>query len=79
MKYSIVEKIIFDSDSNWIVCRDNDSVLIEKKLSRTASQILAILLANYGELVERDYLLSEVWELAVIMVLTLHLISTSVY
>ncbi|CAA0297945.1 transcriptional regulator [Klebsiella oxytoca] len=62
MKYSIVEKIIFDSDSNWIVCRDNDSVLIEKKLSRTASQILAILLANYGELVERDYLLSEVWE-----------------
>lgn len=62
MKYSIVEKIIFDSDSNWIVCRDGDSVLIEKKLSRTASKILAILLANYGELVERDYLLSEVWE-----------------
>lgn len=62
MKYSIAEKTIFDSESNWIVCRDGDSLLIERKLTRTAAQILAILLANYGELVERDYLLSEVWE-----------------
>lgn len=62
MKYRLAEKIIFDSESDWIVCRDGDSVLIEKKLTRTAAHILALLLANYGELVERDYLLSEVWE-----------------
>lgn len=62
MKYRIAEKITFDTESDWIVCRDGDTVLMEKKLTKTAAQILAILLANYGELVERDYLLSEVWE-----------------
>lgn len=62
MKYRIAEKIIFDTESDWIVCRDGDTVLIEKKLTKTAAQILSILLANHGELVERDYLLSEVWE-----------------
>ncbi|MEO3992208.1 winged helix-turn-helix domain-containing protein [Pseudocitrobacter cyperus] len=62
MKYRIAEKIVFDSESDWIVYRDGDSVLMEKKLTRTAAQILSILLASYGELVERDYLLSEVWE-----------------
>lgn len=62
MKYRIADKIIFDSESDWIVCRDGDSVLAEKKLTKTAAQILTILLSNYGELVERDYLLSEVWE-----------------
>ncbi len=62
MKYRIAENIIFDTESEWVACRDGDTVVMEKKLTKTAAQILTILLANYGELVERDYLLSEVWE-----------------
>lgn len=62
MKYRIADKIVFDTESDWIVHHDGESVLEEKKLTKTAAKILTILLSSYGELVERDYLLSEVWE-----------------
>lgn len=62
MKYRIADNIVFDTESDWIVQHEGDSVLEEKKLTKTAAQILTILLSSYGELVERDFLLSEVWE-----------------
>lgn len=60
MKYRIADNIVFDTESDWIVQHEGDSVLEEKKLTKTAAQILTILLSSYGELVERDFLLSEV-------------------
>lgn len=59
MIYIISEKIIFNThDGTLTVDGINDSV----KLTLPAARLLEVLLNNHGKIIERNYLLTEVWD-----------------
>ncbi|MEX3018398.1 transcriptional regulator [Kluyvera sp. STS39-E] len=61
MKYLIANKVVYDTESGEL--NIPDSGLIEsKKLTHTANRILSLLIASPGEVLERQYLLEQVWE-----------------
>lgn len=51
--------MLFNPADHTIECGDNDEFI---KLSIPASQLLELLILSKGELVTRDYLLTEVWD-----------------
>ncbi|NUU65969.1 winged helix-turn-helix domain-containing protein [Enterobacteriaceae bacterium BIT-l23] len=61
MKYIIANRVVYDSDAALLICNDvqyHES----KKLTNTANRILALLIESRGEVIERQYLLENVWE-----------------
>lgn len=62
MKYLISENIVFDTESSILVYEGKNGLRTDKKLTKTASCVLSVLLSHYGEMVERNHLLYEVWE-----------------
>lgn len=57
--YYISDNVLFNPADHTIECGDNDEFI---KLSIPASQLLELLILSEGELVTRDYLLTEVWD-----------------
>ena len=57
--YYISDNMLFNPADHTIECGDNDEFI---KLSIPASQLLELLILSEGELVTRDYLLTEVWD-----------------
>ncbi|WP_230353091.1 winged helix-turn-helix domain-containing protein [Lelliottia sp. WAP21] len=51
--------MLFNSADHTLECGDNDEFI---KLSIPSSQLLELLILSKGELVTRDYLLTEVWD-----------------
>lgn len=62
MKYLISGEILFDTESGRMTCEREDNFREEQKLTNMAARVLSVLLLNHGKLVERDYLLYEVWQ-----------------
>lgn len=61
MRYLIENETIYDTDSGE-VCTTSSGLVTKKKLTNTANCILAVLVASHGKVVERKYLLENVWE-----------------
>lgn len=57
--YLISENIIFNPSDHTLACEKDDDFV---KLSIPSSQLLEILILSKGELVTRDFLLSEIWD-----------------
>lgn len=57
--YFISDNMLFNPADHTIECGDNDEFI---KLSIPASQLLELLILSKGELVTREYLLTEVWD-----------------
>lgn len=62
MKYLIENKVIYNSASGEF-CIIGLGVAEKQRLTSTANQIFALLIASHGQVVERDNLLEKVWEL----------------
>jgi DNA-binding winged-HTH domains len=63
MKYLIAAKVIYDSECGELTVHDSEEPE-SRKLTDTANRILSLLVASHGEVVEREFLLRQVWELA---------------
>ncbi|HGF0768356.1 TPA: transcriptional regulator [Kluyvera georgiana] len=61
MKYLIANKVVYDTESGELNIPD-DELTESKKLTHTANRILSLLIASPGEVLERQYLLEQVWE-----------------
>lgn len=57
----IASKVIYDSETGSLSC-SGDSSNEEKKITKTANRILTLLIESHGHVVEREYLLEQVWE-----------------
>lgn len=61
MKYLIANKVVYDTESRELNITDSE-LTESKKLTYTANRILSILIAAPGEVLERQFLLDQVWE-----------------
>ena len=63
MKYLIASKVIYDTESGELTLPGAE-LPEAQKLTNTANRILSLLIASPGEVLERHYLLEQVWESA---------------
>ncbi len=63
MKYLIASKVIYDTESGGLTIPGTE-LPDTQKLTPTANRILSLLIATPGTVLERQYLLEEVWESA---------------
>ncbi|NDJ56486.1 transcriptional regulator [Enterobacteriaceae bacterium 4M9] len=63
MKYLIANKVIYNTELAELTEHGSEASQC-KKLTDTANRILSLLMASHGQVLERDFLLKQVWESA---------------